>query len=423
MHTMIKKLCTGLLLLGIATTSWAQNLTLESCYESARNNYPLIKQKELITKSSEYTISNARTGHLPQVSVFGQASYQSDVTQVPINVPGVDVPTLSKDQYKIYAEVSQTLYDGGSVRRQTNLQQVNAKVEDQKVEVELYKIRERITQLYFGILLIDEQLRQLSLVNKDIQSSLLRVEASIQNGTALKSNADVLRAELLKNEQREIELQSTRQSYLEMLGMFINTTLDNTTQLERPAAQTTSPDAVINRPELTLYGYQRDLVESQYVNSATRLMPRIGLFVQGGYGRPALNMLNNDFDAYYIGGLRLSWNLSGFYTDTRDREIRTINQQSIGTLQETFLFNTRLTMRQQNNELNKLQNLIVVDDKLITLRTAITNTSKVQLDNGVITANDYLRELNAEDQARQNKILHEIQLLMTQYNYQLTTGN
>lgn len=406
----------------VAMSSSAQSLTLESCYELARNNYPLIRQKALIAQSSEYTVANARTGYLPQVSLQGQATYQSDVTKVPIKVPGVDVPTLSKDQYKIYAEVNQTLYDGGTIRRQTQLQQSSAQLEDQKVEVELYKIKERINQVFFGALLVDEQLQQVALIKKDIQSSLERMDASVANGVALKTNADVLRAELLKNDQREIELKATRQAYLDMLGLFINQSLPETTVLTKPALLPVPEDATIRRPELSLYAYQRELYNAQLQLSNTRLMPRVGLFVQGGYGRPALNLLNNDFATYYIGGLRLSWNLSGFYTSSRDREITTLNQQALDAQQETFLFNTKLTQRQQNNELSKLQRLLSVDDQLIALRTGIKNTSQVQLDNGVITANDYLRELNAEDQARQNKLLHEIQLLMTHYNYAVTIG-
>lgn len=403
----------------------AQNLTLGECYEKARQNFPLIQQKELLLKSKDYTVANASSGYLPQLSIAGQATYQSDVTKVPIDVPGFAVKPLAKDQYKIYAEVNQSLYDGGTIKRQNAISETNAQLEDQKVEVELYKIRERVNQIFFGILLIDEQLIQVDLVKKDLLSSIEKVEASIQNGIAFKTNADILQAELLKTDQRAIELTAGRRAYLLMLGVFIGQELGDATALETPAETTSviSTDASnISRPELSMYNFQTQVLTAQQQLNNTKVLPRVGLFVQGGYGRPGLNVLKNEFSTYYIGGLRLNWNLSGFYNTKRDREQLQLNLQGVEVQKQVFLFNTKLTLHQQSSEMTKLKDLIRVDDKIIELRTKIKTTAKSQLDNGVITANDYLRELNAEDQAKQNRSLHGIQLLMTQYNYISTTG-
>lgn len=415
-------LLTGWLFLGFQSNAQGP-LTLEQCYEKARTNYPLIRQKNLIAQSTSFSIANARAGFFPQVSINGQATYQSDVTRVPLEVPGFKIQALSKDQYKIYAEVNQSLYDGGAIRQQTKLQQANAQVEDQKVEVELYKINERINQLYFGVLLLDEQLKQIALVQKDLESSLQKVQSGIRNGTAFKTNADILQAELLKVTQRTIETQSARQAYLDMLGLFLQTTLNENTVLERPAALPLTASSDINRPELKLFNYQNQLLSAQQQLSNTRTLPRVNLFVQGGYGKPGLNALLNEFDTYYIGGIRLNWNLSGFYNTRRDRELLTLNVQSVDAQRDAFVFNTNLSLRQQNNEIVKLQKLLEVDRQLIDLRANIKVTSKAQLENGVITANDYLRELNAEDQARQNEALHTIQLLLTAYTQKNTIGN
>lgn len=408
----------------VAAPLWAQQaLTIEQCYEQARQNYPLIHQKDLVAKSKEFSVANARTGFLPQVSIAGQATYQSEVTRVPLEVPGFKVDALSKDQYKIYAELNQSIYDGGTVKRQTALQETNALVEDQKVEVELYRIKERINQIYFGTLLIDEQKVQAELIKKDLTSSLAKMESAIRNGTAFKTNADILQAELLKTDQRIIELNATKRSYLDMLGLFIHQEIAENVVLQKPTTVAVSTDSNLARPELTLYRYQSELITAQQQLTNTKVLPRVSLFVQGGYGKPGLNMLLNKFDTYYIGGLRLNWNLGGFYNTKRDKQLLDVNLQSINYQKEAFLFNTNLTLKQQNNDITKLNELIAVDEKLIELRTRIKNTAKAQLENGVITANDYLRELNAEDQAKQNLALHQTQLVMTQYNYQVTSGN
>jgi len=396
-------------------------LTIEACYDLARQNYPLIKQKSLISKTREYSFANVATGHLPQVSFSGQASYQSDVTQIPIKLPNQEIPTLSKDQYRVTGEVNQVLYDGGLRKSQEALLDVTASVEDQEVEVELYKIKERINQLFFGVLLIEEQLKQSDLMQKDILSGIYKVRAAVANGTAFRSSATILQAELLKVNQRRTELTSTRESYLNMLSLFINKEIPENTLLEKPQEKTIIRS--INRPELKLYNLQQQGLESHDNLRMAKNRPRVGLFWQGGYGRPGLNLLNNSFDFFYIGGIRLNWTLAGWYTDRNDRELLTINRQAIVVQQETFLFNTNLALKGQISEVTKLLSLIDSDKEIIALRETIKNTAKAQLENGVITSHDYLTEVNAEDQARQTFLMHQVQLLLAQYTYQTTSGN
>jgi outer membrane protein TolC len=410
-----------LLLLMCAGAAHAQSLTIEECYALAAQNYPLVKQRELIVKSNEYTLQNLSKGYLPQLMVVGQATYQSEVTQVPIEIPGMTVPTLSKDQYKLYGEVNQTLFDGGVLRQQKRAQETNTVVEQQKLEVELYKIKDKINQLFFGILLVDEQIKQTELLKTDIQLGLKKTEAAIANGTAFKSSADVLKAEILNADQRTTELKATRSAYADMLGLFINRLLTTDALLEKPKSLVVTPE--INRPEIALYAYQNKTVDAQYKMLTARNLPRLNLFVQGGYGRPALNMLSNEFEAYYIGGLRLNWSLSGLYTMKKDKALLDLSRRNIEVQKETFLFNTNYTLKQQSSEVNKYSELLTSDEQIVSLRTNVKNTASVQLENGVINTNDYLREVNAEDKARQNKIIHEIQLLMAQYAQQTTTGN
>lgn len=398
-------------------------LTIEQCYESARNNYPLIKQKELIEQSKEFSIANVRSGLLPQISINAQATYQSDVTQVPITAPGFNIEALAKDQYKVYGEVTQSLYDGGTTKGQKTIVETSARVEDQKLEIELYKIKERINQLFFGILLVDEQTKQLELLQKDLERNIARTESAVRNGTAFKMSVDLLQAEYLKAEQRIIETQSMRQAFIVMLGYFINKPLTETTQLEKPIILSIEDQPLLTRPELTLFNYQNEMLGAQYELGKTKTLPRVGLFLQGGYGRPALNQLKNEFDTYYLGGIRLNWSLSGFYNSKRDKQLLDLNMRQVNAQKETFEFNTNLITGQQKQELNKLKKLISVDDKIIELRTSIKQTAEMQQENGVITTNDYLRELNAEDQAKQNRLLHEMQLLMALYAYQNTIGN
>ncbi len=410
----------SLVALSFINSASAQTLTLEQCYTLARANYPVVKQLALIEKTRDYTVSNAAKGTLPQLSVGGQATYQSAVTGLPIEIPNMSIPTVSKDQYKVFGEVSQSLTDGPMVSQQKELARANAAAQTQQVEVELYKLRERVNQLFFGRLLLDAQIGQTELLKNDIRVGLNKTQAAITNGTALKSNADILNAELLKVDQRSIELHASRQGFGDMLGLLIGRPVEESTALETPSVPDLSPE--ISRPELSLFEVQQRSFDVQNRLLSTRITPRLSVFAQGGYGRPALNMLSNTFDFYALGGIRLNWNLGAFYTLKNDRELLTINRNIVDIQRETFLLNTHISMKQQSRELGKYQALIDTDARIIALREQIKTTANTQLEFGTLTVNDYLTYLNAEDQARQNLLLHQIQLLMAQYGYAVTVG-
>lgn len=398
-------------------------LTLNECYDKARANYPLIKQKEYIAKTKKYNVSNVWKGYLPQITISGQATYQSDVTSLPITLPGMKIESLTQDQYKAIADVSQIIYDGGIMSAQANVQKATSDIDEQKLEVELLKVKERVNQIYFGILLIDEQLTQTELIKKDLYASLNKLNAALANGTATKPNVDILKAKLLKTEQREIEIKSSRKAFVEMLGLLINQRLNEEAKLELPQTQSITESNEINRPEVKLYSSQENLIENQNGLTLAKILPKASLFFQGGYGKPTLNMLKNNFDWFYIAGARLTWAMSSLYTYGNESEVIELNKKSVEAQKETFLLNTNLSLKQQSNELEKLNSLIKVDKQIIEIRTSVKESARSQLENGVITSNDFIRELNAEDQAKQNLAIHTIQLLLAQQNYKLTTGN
>jgi len=352
----------------------------------------------------------------------GQATYQSAVTQVKLPAPGIFIEPLSKDQYRIVGDVNQLIYDGGAIKQQKGIQYLSDEVEQQKIEVELYKLKERINQIFLGVLFLDEQLKQVDLVRSDLNNGITRVEAQVNNGVALRSNLNVLKAELLKTDQRAIEIKATRKGYIDVLSLFINQSLPENIKLEKPVVTGSVLNSDIQRPELKLYSTQEKLLGGQYKVVGSRTKPKASLFFQGGYGRPSLNLFTNDFDFFYTTGLRLNWSIGGFYTEKREKKIIELNQKTIDIQKEVFLFNTNTQLKQQQSEFDKFQKLIATDNDIIDLRIKVKDAAKAQLENGVITANDYLREVNAEDQARLSLITHQIQLLQAQINYQTISG-
>lgn len=423
----MKKIVSGWALILVAFMGNAQEtLTLDSCYAIARRQYPMIKQMDLIEKSKDYNVANAGKGYLPQFSINGQATYQSAVTAISLGAlpppfSGLSFPTPSKDQYNIHGEVDQVLYDGGTIKDQKNIQRTAADVQEQNLDVQLYTIKERINQVYFGALLINEQIKENDILQKTIQNSIDRLKAGVANGTALQSDADELSAELLQQQQNKVQLQASRKAYLDMLGLFLNKSLDENTKLEEPG--TVSVTDSIKRPELAFYDSQKKNYEAQNSMLTASNMPRLSFFFQGGYAKPGLNAFDTKFEAYYIGGFRFSWNFGGLYTLKNSRQLLALQSQTSDIEKETFLFNTKLSLKQQSSDILKLQQMISLDKEIIDKRHAVTEASKARLDNGTFTVHDYINELNSEDQAKQSLLLHQVQLLMTEYEYQNTSGN
>lgn len=397
-------------------------LMLEQANQIAQRNYPLIRQKDLLSRTANLNIENLKKGFLPQFSLGGQATYQSDVTSVNVPLPGFNLEPPSKDQYKVFADLNQVIFDGGIVKAQIEIQQLNSAVEEQKVEVELFKLRDRINQLYLGILFLDAQLIQSGLVINDLQTGINRVEVQVQNGVAFRSNLNLMKAEYLKSSQRVIELKASRKGILETLGLFLNQPLDSSIVFEIPVIQ---EDGLVNgiiRPEIKLFSDQNKLISQQKILIRSKNLPKANLFLQGGYGRPALNLLKNQFDLFYIGGVRLNWQLGGLYTRKKENQLVEISKRNVDIQKELFLLNTGIQLKQQQAEIEKFRELIAGDIEMINLRKEVTNSAKAQLENSVITAIDYLQQVNAEDAARQALIVHRLQLLQAQINYQNISG-
>lgn len=414
-------LCLGLLLGSVVFAQ--QQISIDQCYELARKNYPLIRRQGLIGQSEQYNLSNAGRGYLPLLSVNAKATYQSDVTELPVKLPGVTIPTLNKDQYQVVAELNQPLWDGGRIRSQKKVVKAASRSDEQQLEVDLYTINDRVNQLYFGILLFEEQLRLNELLQSDLQVNVKKINAMIDNGVANLSDAESMAVELLDARQQAIEIGAGRTAYLQMLSALIGQPLHEATALELPVTVADSLSQEINRPELKFFDLQTDWVQTQSSQLTAGVMPTLGLFAQGGYGRPGLNMLKDEFSPFWVGGIRLSWSMGGLYTLKNDRRKLKIRGDEIGVQREVFLFNTRLLQTQQNNEIQKVKQLIGRDDEIVLLRTRIKQAGEQQLVNGVISVTDLIRDINAESRARQTRALHQVQEQMAIYNYKYITNN
>ena len=420
-------LVVALCLLEIGLCAGQASLSLTECYALARANYPLIKRMDLIGRSESYSLDNAAKAWLPQVNVSAQASYQSDVTKLPFDqekisalIPGFEITVLDKDQYRAVAEVNQMIWDGGGTRATKAVVRAEAEVSKSQLENDLYLLNNRVNQLYFGCLLQDELLEQNRLLLADLEVNLARVEAMERNGVANRSDWESLRVAQLEARQQRVGIEASRVAFRRMLAELIGLSADSL-RLETPA----DPGLLsmtVARPELRYFEALENLSQTRERQLTAGWMPRVGAFVQGGYGRPGLDMLDVDFAAYYVAGIRLTWNLGKLYTLANDRRKLATERREIEARRETFLLNTRLDLLNRQEEIRRLSEQLRDDEEIIELRTSVKEAAEAKLQNGVISVADLIREINAVDQARQAEAIRRLRRLMAIYDYIYVRG-
>lgn len=409
-------------LLGFSLGLNAQS-TLQSCMALAEKNNPQAQLLPLVKEAEAVQLSALSKNLLPQASIGGQASWQSAVTSLPISLPNISVPTIPKDQYKATLELTQTLWDGGTLKSQKLLTQANATADKKSIENNIYQTKEQVSNLYFGVLLAEKQLANMAITKNDLENQLKKINANVQNGTAVKSNAMALEARLIELKQQQREVRSRKLSALKGLSILTGSEFPENIILEEPMLDLVE-ETSINRPELKFFDAQKDLAEANKSLIKSKYAPKINLFATGGYGRPALNFLSPDFSTYFIGGLSLRIPLSQFYLKSKQSDFRQIdiNKEKIDKQKDLFLQQTQLKLASQREDLAKLQDQILEDKRLIEIRDYMKRTAENRLENGIITVSDYISEVDNETMAKQNLSLHQVQILQVIQNMKIVSG-
>lgn len=424
-NTLYKPFLIIFLILIQCTAGYNQNkqlVTLSYCYEKAINSYPLLSDRESIKNASDLRIKNIETNYLPQISLNGQATYQSDVVKIALPPQmGINISGPSKDQYKVTLDAQQILFDGGITSRQKKLEQTSSATEIQQIESDLLRIKEQVNTIYFNILILQENKKLLQNVLNVIDEREKTVRSMVKNGVLLQSDENTLLAERLKNEQQIAEIELNQSSFIRILDLLTNETFTDSTIFSKPEI-VFKDTAIGNRPEYKTFELQANKIEAASSLSQTSLMPKLYAFGQFGYGRPGLNMLNNQFDNFYIIGATLKWNFWDWNKTRREKEVYSIQKQMITSKKDNFTKTLNIELQNRKTSIQKLEEALKRDFDIVTLRVGITEIAKSQLNNGVITSTDYINELNAETQAKISLETHKIQLIQAKAYYLLALG-
>lgn len=408
-----------ILLSAVSAQVFAQ-LTLSRCHEQARSRYPLIKQYELVRQSMAYTVSNASKAYLPEMRVgLGALGFTDAVSSL---TKTIGTSLFDEKNYLLggSVQVNQLVYDGGAVAAQKRLAVAQAEAEERRLDVHMYEVNARVDELYFSVLMLDEQLRQIKLLQSDLELSRKTVEALMNGGLANASDADAVAVEQVRAEQQESSLRASRRAYAQMLSLFVGQDVDEDTHLARPAMVSPAGGDGTLRPEMSYFAARQRLLDMQRRVLDSRLMPTVSAFAVGMYHNKVIDLMK---PAMLAGGVMLSWKISPFYTRKNDLRNLETQKQMIAQERETFLFNTALQNKQAGGAVSDLQEQIKRDDRIIRLRQSIYDKAVAKVQNGIETVNEMLREVNAVNEARQQKSIHEIRLLQEIYKLKNINNN
>ena len=422
----MKKEIISFALIMMATAIQAQ--TLEECQLAAEKNYPMIKQYDLISQTTQLTVKNIMKGWLPQIAIAAQATYQSDVTSWPESMKatlqqlGINMKGLSKDQYKVGIDLQQTIYDGGTISSLRSIARQEEKVQKAQVETNLYQVRKRVNEIYFSLLLLNEQIK----LNDDVKALLLSSEkklaSMLKGGTIATSDFENIKAERLSVEQQNESLKSQQQMLQHLLSTFCGIKVSN---VQKPAPFETTI-STNKRPEILLFDNQLKLSSIKEKALNTQIRPKLGIFAQGFYGYPGLNMfedmMNRKWSLNGIAGIKLSWNIGALYSLKNDKAKLRLQREMTENAREIFLFNNQLEEIQQNENIKRYHTMKQTDDEIIMLRTNIRKAAESKLSHGIIDINNLLREINNENAAKIQQTIHDIEMLKEMYNLKYTNN-
>lgn len=400
-------------------------ITIEDCYRMVRENYPLIHQYGLTEMMSQYSFENAAMGYVPRITLSAQASYQSDAVAFPeefnslLKMAGIEMDGMPKDLYKVQLEISQTLWDGGYAKAQREAVKAEQEVSKLTLDKDMDALRTRVNQMYFGILVMEANLRANSCMDTLMTSNIKVVESAVENGTATQSDIDKVRVEILSLRQQRVQLESTLRTYKDMLAIMIGRKIEDDEVFEKPQMQLVDLSRN-SRTELMLFDAQIRQIETQKKMLDVAVMPKFALFAQGWYGRPGLNMFNdmmyNRLTWNGIAGITMKWDITGFYTRKNDRRKIELSQKSVAAQRDVFKWNTDIQQTQIQNEIDRMYRLKESDDEIVRLRTSVREASESKYRNGVITLNDLLRDITEENSAVISSSLHELEMLKNIYD-------
>ena len=404
--------------------TYSQTLELDYCQERARSISPIKKQELLYEAEASMNIKNLNSYNLPQSRLNGEYNYLSDVLNIGIDIPGLDIAEIPQNQYTLSLDVSQKIYDGGYIKNAKKMQKAQMAANIKSMEVDLFEIKGMINTLYFNALVYQENEKLLKTVADELNEQLKKIISAVENGAMLKSNANILNQQILRIQQQILEVQLGRKAVIDMLSDWIGETIPPNAEFTLPLIAEQDLTQDINRPEQQYFDLMEDNLESQKKVLNAQILPNLSGIAQLGIGSPnPLNYFEVDATEYYVVGARLKWNFWDWKQTSRKKKVLEINKDILSSKKEDFEKKIKIAAIRDQSSIETYRQLIEKDQKILELQEDIVQKSYSQFQNGVITSTDYIIEINKRTEAQLNLQIHGIQKIQSEINYLTTKGN
>lgn len=420
----MKQLLVLFLFIGNSILAQENSIDLNYCYDQMMKNYPVAGEAEIYSSISDLKLKNIKSGWLPQSEFKAQATYQSDVIDIDIDIPfgGIEIPQPDKDQYRAVLEINQLIYDWGRIKAAKQLENAGLKINQQNTKIELNKLKEQINKFYFAILILQKNEELMKIMRDEIDQKQKTVESGVKNGVLLPSDLNVLKAEKLKLIQNIDQLAHQRIAAINVLEEITGIEMDENTVLKIPDYDLNETSG-LSRPEHELFDLQKGKIDFAIKSQSKLNKPMVYAFSQLGYGKPGLNMLNDEFDSYYYLGFGVSWEFWDWKKNQRQQQVLALNKDLIQAKNETFDKQLNMALQNEMASINHYQKALQSDLDIIELRKEVTENARSKLDNGVINSTEFLTELNSETQAKIHYETNKIKLVQSIVNYLYIKGD
>lgn len=417
----MRKLILSLSLLLVVGITKAQNISLDSCISAARQNWPAFKKQMNIAEKRNLVKETLNKNYLPKLNLSGQASYQSEVITFP-DVPSMPgfFPELPLDNYNVEANLNQTIWDGGIVKSQKDVQMAQNDIEIQQLNVETYGLIGKINELYTNYLFFKTNEKILKLSMSQLDDNIKSVSSAVENGVILSSELDNIKAEKLKLQKELLNIQSAKQSIIETLNIITDLKLDTTYLFESPQPVTNTQS--LARPEIQLLDAQISYSQASISKYKTNRMPKLMAFGKLGYGRPGFDPLTTDLHGYYMFGARFSWDVWDWNMTKKQKQQIKLQQQIIKDNKESVSRQIAMENSQYMVEVAKYEKQIELDNEIEILKKNVYLSAESKMKNGSITSTEYLKSFNEWKRALLTTEADKLRLLKAQINFQHSKG-
>jgi outer membrane protein TolC len=416
----------SILLLAVALQTGSpvkDTVTLQMCKDSALAHHPTTDKLALADQIATTKQEMLGKNYLPQLSTQGRASYQSDVPELNVDIPRVELPQLPHDHYRGAAKILQLIYDGGANRVQKQLAQLDAQADRKKVAKQHHQVQSLVMSFYFARLLAAKNQATLDSTMAFLQARYSSLQAAVAKGVATKQDLYLLEVQIEELRKKKYELRTKAQTAVKVLAHLTNMPLDTSTTFRIPDITSSLAKQALKRPTLQHLSLQQQKLQKQERLVAAQRWPKISLEAQGGGGYPnPYNLFDDSFSPFYFIGLNFSWAVWDW--GQIDKQQTTLRLRSKMVAQEKAAFQQRVNTKliEKKQAIERLQGLIKKDRNVLEMKKKVRRIAAQKRERGTISTTTYLNKVSEAAQAKLTLDKHRIEHAKARAEYNHMMG-